>query len=317
MKYAEWVLCDGPGVKPFPAPPSRDTLLTGQLTGQGITIHTTEFGDMPWWPGCWAWLSPQSRKEAAQQLIAHGDQLMLLSVPSGKPLYDEPDQFYSPDKFPALSITPDGLVELVAETIQLGFKGVWLFLGGDDGQNGFPIAISQSQQFGPAMKKSKYGDLNQYTVTLPGWDGVWHKPNSSGTGYTPQQIRMFSLTARQYGAQYVGIEQGTGYMLAGEGGNDYQPGGTMSAYDLVLLEFEDNSFDDNVWQILGRLQRPYIRPAEQPADDDPNPPYVLEGTNVIARVFEYFMYGAVRGTPNSVIAGAKGKFEAMGAQHVC
>lgn len=315
---------------PFPQAPTRDRLLRGQTTQQGLIIHTTQFGAMPWWGACWAWLTAQSRREAAQQLIAIGEKICIVqSALDGKSLYDEPGQFYSPDKFGPLALSVEQHVALVEEARQLGFDGVWLFLDGDDGNHdGAEIAIAQTRLFGPALAASSFRDLNTDVVQIPGWDGTWHKPQDIGggvsrVGYTREQIARFNAEARAAGAQYVGFEQGTGYMLAGEGGNDYGPGGVMHGYQLVLLEFDDGVFNtDDVWQILGRLQRPYIRPADQPAWDDPNPPFVCGGPSIdgeppVVRVWEYHMYDGVRGQDPAVIAADKAKFVAMGAVDVC
>jgi hypothetical protein len=320
--------------KPFPAAPTRSDLLNGRVTAQGLVVRTTKFGAMPWWPACWAWLDAATRAEVAPQLVAGGDQIAVIAYPSGKPLYDEPNQFYSPDKFGPLSMTDGDFVALVIETIRYGFKGIWLFLGGDDGQAGYPIASAQVAHLAPVFATSPVGDLNQFVVWIPGWDGVWHKPNASGTGYTPAQIRDWSVRARQSGAHHLGIEGGTGYMLCGEGGGDYLPGGNMSGYDLLLLEFDDDRFcTGDVWQILARYLGPaYHRPPEQiqhdvPGDPlyaeahDPHPIHVLarpsERGAYVPRVWEYFMYGFVRGADPGRVSGARHRFEQMGAVNVC
>jgi len=36
-------------------------VLNGPITAQGLIVHTTQFGDMPWWPACWPWLSKATR----------------------------------------------------------------------------------------------------------------------------------------------------------------------------------------------------------------------------------------------------------------
>ena len=292
-------------------PPTREEVCSGQTTQQGFTVTTTEFGQMPWWGGCWAWLSPLSRQEAAQQLLHHGDTVCLIGVPSEGALYPEPNQFYSEDKFPALSMTDVQVVAMVQEAIDLGFRSVWLFLGGDDGgTNGYPIAIAQTQVLGPAL-----GALNASVCQFPGWDGVWY-------GYTPEQIGAFAAAARAAGAVYVGVEHSTGHLLAGEGGGDYLPGGVMTGYDVILGEFNSGQFDGTVWQVLGRMIDPYVWPTDQPAgsDQNPAPKYLAPGSPrgpYVYRVFEYGIYEWVRGTPPETIARWKAYFEACGATNVC
>lgn len=298
--------------KPPLRPPTREDVCNGQTTQQGFTVTTTQFGAMPWWGACWAWLSSLSRREAAQQLLAHGDTVCLIGVPSGGPLYPEPDQFYSEDKFPALSMTTAQVADLVAEALGLGFKAVWLFLGGDDGGTvGYPIAVAQAQALGPAL-----GALTAYVLVVPGWDGVWY-------GYTPEQVQSFAAIARAAGFRYVGIEHSTGHLLAGLGTADYTaPNGVMVGYDVILGEFNSGEFDGTVWQVLGRMIDPYIWPPDQPAvsDSNPAPKYLAPGSPrgpYVYRVFEYYIYLWVRGASAETVASAKAYFVGCGAQNVC
>lgn len=320
----EAIAWPAPDVRPFHNRPLGRTLLGGRLTAQGLMVTTEQFGLMPWWPACWAWLTPADRAAAARQLLAAGDEICLMQVPDGVPLYDEPRQFYSPDKFGAIPWNVSVVVALVEEAIDLGFAGVWVFLGGDDGGKGFPIACAQSRELGPAFARSSRANLNEYVVQVPGWDGVWHKPNpSSGTGYTREQLAAFAEVARAAGALYLGCEHGTGYAIAGKGTMDFQPGGVMRGYDLILGEFDDDLFDGSVWQILARFLPPgtYRRPADQPTAgpeaDAGAHPYYLADSGAVYRVFEFYMYGGVRGADPAHIRTVRARFEAMGARAVC
>jgi len=143
------------------------------------------------------------------------------------------------------------------------------------------------------------------------------------------QITQFATTARSAGAWYVGIEHGTGYPLVGGGRADYAPGGAMRGYDLILGEFDDDRFDDTVWQILARYLGPaYHRPAVQPPSDDPGAPFAADapqfllaetspGGPYVYRVFEYYIYGGVRGADPTHINDCRQKFVALGATGVC
>lgn len=314
-----------PPVRPLPPPPARDQVCNGRTTQQGLMVTTKQFGAMPWWGACWAWLSHEDRALVAEQLLAHGDTICLIQLPDGVPLYDESGQFYSPDKFGPLDMTSGGtqidpaFVVLIDEALRLGFQAVWVFLGGDDGGLlGFPVAVHQTRLLGPALATWPAGNLNDYVMQVPGWDGTWHAPQpGTGTGYSREQIAQFAVEARGAGARYVAIEQGTGYLLAGKGAEDYQPGGVVSGYDTILGEFDDGRFDDSVWQILDRMIEGFIRPPEMPASDDPRPPHDRAGTNKVYRVFEFGIYGAVRGTAPSTVAAWRAKFEALGATNVC
>lgn len=314
---AEWCAALGVPVPtpPFPKPPARDQVLNGQTTQQGLVINTAQFGAMPWWGACWAWLTAADRKTAAAQLLAHGDTICLIQLPCGVPLYDEPNQFYSPDKFGPLELTEDGLVALIAEALTLGFTAVWLFLGGDDGQRGYPVAVAQTQRIGPALAVSSFGDLNQWVLQLPGWDGVFY-------GYSPQQIAEFATLARSAGAIYVGLEHSTGHIPVGNGAADYASGGLMTGFDLVLGEFDEDRFDDTVWQILPRMiGSAYRRPPEQPSGDDPNPPCYLSPASprgaFVYRVFEYYIYSWVRGASADRVQASRQRFLGMGASNLC
>lgn len=293
-----------PLAPPLPAVPTREEVCNGKLTAQAVTIHSLVYGDMPWWPACWAWLTPADRTHIAPQLLALGDTVMLIDVPSGNPLYDEPGQFYDSTRFPALPFDPASLKTLVAETLELGFKACWIFLGGDVDYN---LAVAQVQALAPL-----FGDLNKYVAFVPGWDGVWHAP---GGVYTQDQVASFAALARAAGAVYVGLEHGTGYLPVGEGGGDFKPGGHCVDYDFFLGEFDSGKFDDSVWQILGRMVRPYNRPVEQPSTDDPNPPFYLEVSSARGpyyyHIFEFCMFVAVRGESVATMQGWKSKFREM------
>ena len=78
-----------PACSPFKRPlrvPTREDVCNGQTTQQGLTVTTTQFGAMPWWGACWAWLTQADRGMAARQLLAHGDTVCLIERPSGVPL---------------------------------------------------------------------------------------------------------------------------------------------------------------------------------------------------------------------------------------
>ena len=305
---------------PFPVAPTREQVCLGQTTQQGLTVSTMQFGLMPWWGGCWAWLTPSDRAMAAQQLLAHGDTVCLIQVAlDGRALYDEPRQFYSADKFPPLTQTVAQTVALVEEALTLGFKAVWLFLDGDNGNYGYLVAVQQAQELGPALAASPRGNLNAYVQQFPGWDGVFY-------GYEPPtKITDFADKARAAGALYVGLEFSTGHIPLGEGGASYSGGGangSMVPFDTVLGEFDDGRFDDSVWQVLARMIGPaYRRPPDQPSGDDPDPPFYLSVQTprgpYYFRVFEYYIYGWVRDTPASTVAAAKAYFAQCGATDIC
>jgi hypothetical protein len=264
----------------FPPVPSRDQVLGINLQFQGLRVTTAQYGELPWFEAALAWLTPADRQAVYSAKHAVGDTHCIIALPSGPPLYDEPNQPYSADRFGPLDWTHGNtamdpqFVALVEEVILAGFTPL-IFLGGDAGDvQGFPIAMAQLPLVTNALAQSQYGDLNLYVVKIPGWDGVFY-------GYTPQHVQQYGDYARQLSPNgYVGIEHNTGHIPVGNGPADYAPGGMMSNFDLVMSEFDNGTArqgyaNDSVWQIVGRLTRPYNRPPDQPADDDPNPPFYL------------------------------------------
>lgn len=310
----------------FPKPPTREQVCLGRTCQQGRTVHSLVYGDMPWWGGCWAWLTPEDRAHIAPQLMSPqgdipADTVCLIQVAlDGRALYDEPGQFYSVDKFPPLTQTLAQTVALVEEAILLGFPSVWVFLDGDNGNYGYPVAVQQSQELGPLFAASPRANLNEYVQQFPGWDGVFY-------GYDPpNKVEAWANYARAAGAIYCGVEFNTGHIPLGEGGESYTGGGSngsMLPFDTILGEFDDGRFDDSVWQILARMIGPaYVRPPEQPSWDDPPPvPFYLEPKTprgpYYFRVFEYYIYGWVRNTPASTVQAARAYFAACGATDIC
>lgn len=277
-----------PNIPPLPAPPTRDEILQLHITFQGLYVQTEQYGLLPWFEPALPWLNDADR--AAVYAAKHastawpgGDSHALIFLPSGPPLYDEPGQPYSADRFGPLdwSDPNDGrIADLVAEAARNGFNKQILFLGGDDGEAGFPVAMAQLDSLRHQLRESKYGDLAPYVVVLPGFDGVFY-------GYTPEHVQEWGEKCRALFV-YCGIEHQPGRIPVGEGGADYQPGGRMVWADLLLAEFNGpndsdwrvhiNGFDslgrpdyngNMIWQIGARmLGFLYRKPGDQPGDAD-------------------------------------------------
>ena len=176
-----------------------------------------------------------------------------------------------------------------------------VFLGGD-GPLGYPIAMQQLPLVMNALRGSSYGDLTKYVVVIPGWDSVFY-------GWEPahEKIPGFATAFRALCATcFLGIEHGTGHIPLGEGDSDWVRGGDMQGYDLLLSEFNDDQFDDTVWQAASRLLGPAYRPPpDEPLADDPGVPfgatngrfYLRDGTErgrFYTCAFEFGEYGYVR-----------------------
>jgi hypothetical protein len=91
----------------------------------------------------------------------------------------------------------------------------------------------------------------------------------------------------------------------------------MRSYDLLLSEFDDARFDDSVWQIAARMLGPaYRRPPDQPAGDDPRPPFYLKDPTargpIVNCAFEFYEYGWVRGATPAAVNQARQYFKNLG-----
>lgn len=175
---------------------------------------------------------------------------------------------------------------------------------------------------GDGSSQTTTGDLTPYIIFRPGWDAVfygWGGEESAQMSATQQKaqynLRWRLARARlgeipeptpmsaqalddqqkrikDFGLQfrsilpngYLALEHTPGNIPVGLGPSDYDRDGLMSTYDTLMGEFatvHENSF----WQVLARMQRPFYRPADMPANNpdgtpnDPNPPhYTAQGT---------------------------------------
>lgn len=264
------------GPPPPPDPPTRDQALLMNLTFQGLMVHTQQFGDLHWFDAALVWLNTADRMAVYATKKTAGDTHAIIEIPDGKPVYNECCNDFSPDRFPALDWTNGGtridtrLADMVVEVRRAGLIPV-IFPDEVDQ----PTSLHNTLLAIDALQHSPYGDITgQVGAFMTGWDGVFYGWEPSGT-----LIPGWATGIRQVCPQCrLGIEHNTGHIPIGEGSSDWQPGGRMQGFDLILNEFGgQNSLghDDAVWQILGRLIRPYNRPSDQPAQDDPNPPFYL------------------------------------------
>lgn len=308
----------------FPRPPTRDQVLNVRLTFQGLVAHTQQFGDLPWFEAALPWLTLADRElvyaaKRASTAWPGGDTHCIVALPGGGALYPEPGQPYDQPGFGPLDWTAGNtaidpqFVALVAEVIQHGFVPM-VFLGGDDGETGYTIAVKQLPLVIDALQHAPQGDLTKYAVIIPGWDGVFY-------GYTPEHIHAFGLFFRSLLPDgYLGLEHSTGHIPAGEGpGEWWAPNGPMRPYDLVLSEFNDGQFDGTVWQIAARLLgQAYVWPPDEPVGSDvrPAPNYLRDGSDrgpIVNCAFEFGEYTFVhRGTPPALIDTWRTYFKNIG-----
>jgi hypothetical protein len=91
----------------------------------------------------------------------------------------------------------------------------------------------------------------------------------------PMRVKAFGALFRSVLPNgYLAIEHTPGTIPCGEGGSDYAAGGLMTTFDTIMSEF-NTVHEDSCWQVVGRMVSPYNRPPDQPAGDDPHPPFYL------------------------------------------
>lgn len=311
----------------FPSIPTRDQKGLAKLHFGGIFWNHSLYGTMPLFEACFAWLGPQDRQSLYAAKKAAGDSTLLIEVPSGPPLYDEPNQPYSADRFGPLDATSGmtGLdswfLDIVAEAIQAGFTPV-LFMdeSHDTSVKMIPLVINGCQNYKT--------DLIPYCIFSPGWDGVFYGWEPSHTLIPAWGALARSTYRGDQNNLMLLLEFNPGHIPLGEGDADYLQGGDMRDFDVVAGEFSPwvvygVPAGDDVWQIVARMGCPngYNRPPDQPSGDDPNPPYVLHDSSRGRRygwVFETGMYefNLGRATP-AQLDECRRQYREMGCEVVC
>lgn len=297
-------LCSAPPPRPIddlPAPPTRDQALSIQETFQGLTVHTRQYGDLPWFDCAVSSLSAEDRKALYEAKHAAGDTHLGICLSW---LYAEPGQPYANVLGRDLSIDLGTFRALVEEGIRNGFV-VMPFLAGDGESNpnggynnpaGWTYGYAWLIHHWPAIVGALRGppDLTPYCVFVPGFDGVFD-------GWTPDQVVAFGAAFRaQLPSGHLALEHNTGNIPIGNGPSDYGAGRPLQDYDAILSEFTWPPTGEVVWQIAGRLLGPaYHRAPDEPSTDDPGPPcYLCTPTArgpYYAIAFEYAEYQWVRG----------------------
>ena len=313
----------------LPPAPSRAQVCGIRTHFQGLTYHTREFGSFP----CFGLelLQEDDFEDALLLHLAAGDTHVTMNLTGA---YREAAAIYPARLKNGHDWTHDlpGLKAKIRVAVTLGLC-VDLALGGDgrsappgpDGAYPYndPVGdtygfewlmanlerILRAIQGAPGSDAPDGEDLTPYVIVRPGYDGVFY-----GWGDPPGQPDLQPARVVEFGAHfrrilpqgYLAIEHGIGTIPVGQGGAEYAAG--MQAYDAILSEFPNwPDRGDPVWQIAGRLLGPaYHRPPDQPAGDDPHPPfYLAPGTPrgpYCACAFEYAKFPESRGqlTPAQV-----------------
>lgn len=276
-------------------PPSRlEVLQVNMHFRGGLTCDSSTYGKMCIWPSALSMLDKVTRFLWYDEFRKAGDTHCIIHIQSGPVVrgnfyYANPDKFSSFDWTYGLTAMDPILSQLVDEVINQGFK--------------FIITMNETESISlatlPLAVKALTREQMKYGFFMPGYDGVFYGwPNDQTS------IPQWGAIGRSLNPDiYLGLEHDFGHIPLGEDGQggDYKPGGKMKDFDVILGEFPTcsprptfnldappNESADSIWQVLGRMIRPYNRPPEQPAHDDPNPPFLLEDSVRGPRVYVAF-----------------------------
>lgn len=259
-----------PPVPPLPPVPSRETVCSVQIGYQGMQASTLEFGVLPWFEAALTSLDKFDRHEVYGEKHRNGDTHCLVALTWN---YDESWQPYGNiNQVPGCDLTNDlpRFASIVREVIVAGFTPL-LMLGGDGqewSEAGYTYGAEWLISNLPRIVEG-VGELAPYCLFCPGFDGVFY-------GWTIDQVERFAAEFRRLLPEgHLAILHNTGHIPVGGATADYAPGGVMSAFDVILSEYDWNLSQDSCWQVNGRLEQPYVRPPDQPAGDDPSPPFYL------------------------------------------
>lgn len=270
----------------FPSYPTRDQVCNVFCGFQGIDILTRQYG----------WIKafgPEIGNLADDDVISYCQQMKHYGFTHVEFdiswRYSEPDFQYP---VPGIDLS-DNLVEVCRRIDLIIRQGMFIkfALAGDGLGDGVHYNDPQGWTYGyewitanlrriiTPLTSYLGHDLTRFIQFVPGYDGVFYGWGIAGEipDRQPERVINFGKLFRSILTNgYLGIEHTPGKIPVGEGADNWKTGGVLDAYDTVYTEFNPfNLHEDSTWQILGRLTRPYNRPSDQPAGDDPNPDYYL------------------------------------------
>lgn len=323
----------------FPDKPTRDEVCALQTSFQFLYIDTEQYGRIPSYDVAISSLNPADRQRQYAAKKAAGDTHCLICLSWN---YQETTYSY-PVPGRDLSKDLNTFCDLVAEIRQNGFIPVLELAGDGDSvmKDGKPTGeyndpagwtygrewlMEKLPEILSALHNYPTANLIEHCLISPGFDGIfygWTDPN--GVEDYGKFVRAIEPNA------YLKIEHSAGNIPLGEGGTDYLPGGRMMLFDVLASEFAVwPTTGDTIWQIGARLLGPdYVRPSDQPPDDDPGSPfdygnpkfYVQFDTprGPIYRIaFEPGTYGFVRGWYTDADAINCGQYyKRVGWKYIC
>ncbi len=299
---------------PPPSPGSRDAACMVNCSMQGLTVTTGQYGNLPYYEAIISWLNAADRQACYTAKKAIGNTHCGI-VLSGQ--YASSGQAYT--NIPGKDLSQDlgTLSTLIIEIITAGFVPI-LFLAGDGigagpGYNdplgwtyGWQWLMNNLGRVVAALQTSSNGDLTNQILFSPGFDGVFYGWGVPGEvpDLQPSRVQQFGALFRSLLPNgYLAIEHGIGTIPVGGGPADYNAGGPMRNYDVILSEFDPwaGLHVDSCWQVAGRLLGPAWRrppPSDMPPADDPNPPFYLQAGTPRGQYytcgFEFDTYNWVR-----------------------
>lgn len=276
----------------FPNYPTRDQVCDVFCGFQGISILTKQYGWIQaFGPECGA-LNDEDTISYCQQMREFGFTHVEFAI-SWR--YDEPDFDYP---VPGMDLAYNlqevarrlDLIIRQGMFIKFSMSGDGLSINDDPQQGeyndpqgwtyGFQWAMNNLQRVLDGLSDYQGHDLTRFCAFVPGYDGVFYGWGKNGEvpDLQPQRVIDFGNHFRQIKPNgNLLIHHSTGKIPVGESGKDWTTGGPLDAYDGLMSEYDPfNLHSDNTWQIVGRCANPYIRPPDQPAGDDPHPPYIIE-----------------------------------------
>lgn len=322
-------------IKPWPPIPTRDEVCRVLIGFQGVTIQSRQYGTFPAFGPETSSLDDDDLRSYLDQVAALGWTHVEFAVSWN---YQSRDYSY-PIPGRDLSQNLPELKRRIEMAIRRGLK-VALFCAGDGEGSGpgynDPVGWTYGRQWlmanfqriydamGPTPESDK--DCRPFMVFLPGYDGT-----DSYAWVTAQNLVDWWRFARQVidrgSVGYLGQEWSAGHCQAGgewDGPATYINGPAM-ALDVILQEFPASApmptgEPEQVWQMMGRMVRPYHRDPNQ--IDDPNPPYYLaQGTPrgpYYYVCYEYDTYYWVRGKISvQQIESDRRYLRARGGEIVC
>ncbi len=303
----------------FPPTPPRETVIADQWTFEGLTCNTEQFGPLPMFDPFYISLTAADRKHWRDCHKAAGDATMLVGFYAE---YGEDHQPYGSGQLvPPTDLTGNWprYRAIVKETRSDGLQTV-LYMSGDNGLEylewAMPFAVNalRPQPDDPADLADGQEFFACFDSCVPGYQPP-SRVNESilfMRGLVTQREIISDELAAGYSSWCGGAAAMVTIAAPAECGSQDYNSEAGQQLDKIYVEYPlwpipshayrqaEPDHGDQIWQINARLsQTTYVRPPEQPDNDDPPPypNYLQKGTPRGPFMFacmEKIMYGWVR-----------------------